>query len=66
MSIGRRLLSGEPGIQEKYLRFLRAGGSDYPTEIFKIVDIDITKPEVYRDAFKVVEGYVQQLEGLTE
>lgn len=64
MSIGRRLLSGEAGIQEKYLRFLRAGGSDYPTEIFKIVDIDITKPDVYRDAFKVVEGYVQQLEGL--
>jgi oligoendopeptidase F len=62
-SIGRRILAGEPGIVEKYLKFLAAGGSDYPTEIFKIVDIDITSPETYRAAFKVVEGYVERLEG---
>lgn len=64
MSIGQRLLSGEPGMQEKYLRFLAAGGSDYPTEIFKIVDIDITSPTPYIEAFKVVEGYVERLEAL--
>jgi oligoendopeptidase F len=62
-SIGRRILGGEPGIVEKYLKFLAAGGSDYPTEIFKIVDIDITSTETYRAAFKVVEGYVERLEG---
>jgi oligoendopeptidase F len=64
MSIGQRLLSKEPGMQDKYLRFLAAGGSDYPTEIFKIVDIDITSPATYTEAFKVVEGYVAQLEAL--
>ena len=64
MSIGQRLLSKEPGMQDKYLRFLAAGGSDYPTEIFKIVDIDITSPATYTEAFKVVAGYVAQLEAL--
>ncbi len=62
MSIGRRILDGEPGICEKYFRFLSAGGSMPPQEIFKIVDIDITSKAFYRDAFTVVEGYVERLE----
>jgi oligoendopeptidase F len=62
MTIGQRILAQDDGIQEKYLRFLAAGGSDYPAEIFKIVDIDITSPKPYREAFKVVEGYVARLE----
>jgi oligoendopeptidase F len=64
MSIGRRLLDGEKGLQERYLSFLAAGDSMPPVEIFKIVGIDITSRDVYRDAFKVVEGYVEHLERL--
>jgi oligoendopeptidase F len=62
MAIGQRILNGEKGIQEKYLRFLSSGGSGYPYDLFKIVDVDITSPETYRAAFKVVEGYVEMLE----
>lgn len=64
MSIGRRILDGEPGIRDKYFKFLSAGGSMPPQEIFKIVDIDITNKKFYRDAFKVVEGYVERLESM--
>ena len=64
MAIGQRILSGEPGIREKYLNFLSAGGSKSPRELFKLVDIDITSSEMYRTAFGVVEGYVRELERL--
>lgn len=64
MSIGRRILNGEPGIREKYFKFLSVGGSMPPQEIFKIVDIDITSKDFYRDAFKVVDGYVNRLENM--
>lgn len=66
MTIGQRILSGEPGIREKYLSFLSAGGSKSPRELFGIVDIDITSPDLYRTSFGVVEGYVRELERLSE
>ncbi len=64
MSIGQRILNGEPGIREKYLAFLSAGASKSPRELFKMVDIDITSREMYRASFAVVEGYVSELERL--
>ena len=64
MSIGRRILDGEPGVRDKYFKFLSAGGSMSSRDIFKIVDIDITNKQFYRDAFKVVEGYVERLESM--
>ena len=64
MSIGKRLLDGERGLQERYLSFLAAGDSMPPIEIFKIVGLDITSKDVYSEAFKVVEGYVERLERL--
>jgi oligoendopeptidase F len=65
MSIGARILAGEPGIVDRYLEFLSAGASKHPKELFEIVGIDITSGSMYEDAFGVVEGYVQRLEGLS-
>ena len=66
MCIGQRILDGEPGIREKYLAFLSAGGSKSPRDLFKMVDIDITSRDMYRTSFAVVEGYVKDLERLSE
>jgi oligoendopeptidase F len=66
MTIGQRILAGEPGIREKYLRFLSAGSSRSPRELFEMVDIDITSRTMYGTAFTVVEGYVREIERLSE
>ena len=66
MTIGQRILNGEPGIREKYLRFLSAGSSRSPRELFEMVDIDITSRTMYGTAFTVVEKYVSELERLSE
>jgi oligoendopeptidase F len=66
MSIGQRILDGEPGIREKYLSFLSAGGSKSPRELLKLVDIDGTRKDMCRTSFAVVAGYVGGLERLSE
>ena len=63
MSIGKRILDGEPGIIEKYDAFLGAGGSKCTPDIFKIIDIDVSSPDAtFRGAANVVEGNVELLE----
>jgi oligoendopeptidase F len=66
MLIGQRLLAGEAGLRDKYLAFLSAGSSKYPVELFELIDIDITSHEFFREAFKVVEGYVIKLEEISK
>jgi oligoendopeptidase F len=65
MSIGQRILGGESGLADRYRHFLSVGASMHPQEIFKIVGVDIASKDMYRAAFKVVEGYVQKLEELS-
>ncbi len=64
MAIGQRIPSGEPVIVDKYHSFLASGGSRPVLDTFQLVDIDIASPEMYRQAMKVVEGYVERLEGM--
>lgn len=64
MSIGGRLLAGEPGLRERYIDFLSAGGSRSPRDLFAGVGVDIESPKPYRDAFAVVASYVDRLEDL--
>lgn len=66
MSIGGRLLAGEPGIRERYIELLSAGGSKSPQELFAAVGVDIESPTPYRDAFQVVAGYVDRLEEIAK
>jgi oligoendopeptidase F len=64
MAIGGRILSGEVGLVERYHRFLSLGSSMAPLDIFKVVGLDFTTPQPLKDAFRVVEGYVERLEGI--
>jgi len=40
------------GFQEKYLEFLSSGGRDYPLEVLKIIDIDLTDTKVFESAMR--------------
>lgn len=62
--LGKRMRAGEPGLQERYEEFLRAGASMPPANIFKIVEIDISSPDLYRAAFEEVERHNRILESL--
>jgi oligoendopeptidase F len=58
------ILSGKPGAAQKYLDFLRLGGSMYPLEALQMAGVDLTSPEPVEKAFAVLSGLVDRLEKL--
>ncbi len=54
----------EENAAEKYLEFLSTGGSDYPLNELKIMDIDLTRPDTVASAMKVFDDTVKELEEL--
>jgi oligoendopeptidase F len=62
MAVGQRILEGDTNLRDRYLEVLASGSSQSPVKLFQHVDIDITSPEPYEQALKVVESYVELLE----
>lgn len=58
------LLGGRPGAADRYLGFLRAGGSLYPLDALRAAGVDLESPEPVARAFTVLAGLVDQLEEL--
>lgn len=59
-----RLLAGEESLVERYLKMLSAGGSDYPIELLKICDIDMTTPDPIKATLKMFAEQVEEMERL--
>jgi oligoendopeptidase F len=57
------LTEGEPA-RERYLAFLRAGGSVHPIVALREAGVDMTSPEPIERAFALLSGYVDRLEAL--
>ncbi|MBB6448479.1 oligoendopeptidase F [Geomicrobium halophilum] len=59
------LEEGEPAVK-RYLSFLEAGDSDYPTEILKKAGVDMTEPAPIVAAMTQFERQLQEAEQLAE
>ncbi len=55
---------GRPAV-ERYLGFLKSGGSDYSINILKKAGVDMSSPEPIRQAMSVFEDLIEQMEKLT-
>ncbi|NMA93581.1 MAG: oligoendopeptidase F [Clostridiales bacterium] len=55
------LEEGEPAA-EKYIEFLKSGGSDYPLELLKLAGVDMSSPEPIRAAMRTFEALLTRLE----
>ena len=51
--IVKNILNNTPNFKEKYLEFLKSGGRDYPLEVLKIIDIDLTDTKVIDSAMEM-------------
>ncbi len=58
--VAKHILDGDKSMLDKYLNFLKTGGDKYPTEIFEILGIDLTKKEVYEDAIKYFDSMIDK------
>lgn len=64
-AIAKRILSGTPNAAEHHIRFLKAGSSKPPMEVFKIAGVDMNSTQPIEDAFEVLGEYIDRLETLT-
>jgi oligoendopeptidase F len=65
-SFAKQILEeGAPAV-ERYLGFLKSGGSDYSINILKRAGVDMSSPEPIRQAMSVFEDLIGQMEALTE
>ncbi len=64
LAIAAAIMEGKEGALDKYMAFLKAGGSDYPMEVLKRAGVDLSTPEPIHAAMKVFEGLLDQMEDL--
>ena len=62
--IVKGILNGKKNEKEKYLDFLKTGGSDYPLNELLVAGVDLTKPEVIQSAMDMFKDYLDKLEKL--
>jgi len=58
------ILSGKPDAAQRYLDFLKLGGSVYPLEALQMTGVDLTSSVPVEKAFAVLAGLVDRLETL--
>ncbi len=54
----------ETGDASSYLEFLSAGGSDYPINELKIAGVDLTSPDVVKNAMQLFDASIDELAAL--
>ena len=60
IAISSKILKGEPGIVEKYKKFLSSGSSLDCIDLLKICDVDLTTKEPVEEALKVFENTLEE------
>ncbi len=65
-ALAQGILSGQAGTVERYLSFLKAGGSLYPLDALKLAGVDLTTPQPVEVAFGVLADLVDRLERLVK
>ena len=64
LKLSKGILAGEAGAQERYLNFLKAGGSKDVLDILKDAGADLTTPEPVNDALAFFGETVEELRKL--
>jgi oligoendopeptidase F len=51
---------------ERYIKFLKGGGSDYPLELLKNAGVDLSTPKPIQDTLDAFEKIVEELENILD
>ena len=60
--LASEILNGNKEILNKYTKFLAVGSDVWPIDAFKVLGIDLTKPDVYEKAIKYYEELLEKFE----
>jgi len=64
--LSQQIIDGEEGALERFMEFMKAGGSDYPIETLKKAGVDATKPEAVARTIKLFGELVDEMERLLD
>jgi oligoendopeptidase F len=64
LSLSQQVLRGGSPVRERYLNFLKSGGSRFPLETLQQAGVDMTSPQPVQDALKLFQQRVTQLKEL--
>ncbi len=64
--VAKKILSGDNDFKQKYLNFLKKGGSNYPNELLLEMGIDLSKPEIINQALDYMEELIDQFNKISE
>lgn len=64
VKIANDIYNKVPGALEKYKEFLKSGSRDYPANELLIAGIDITKPEVIKDAINFFSNTIKEYKNI--
>ncbi|RAV19069.1 oligoendopeptidase F [Paenibacillus contaminans] len=65
-SFSKQILEeGQPAV-DRYLGFLKSGGSEYPLDTLKRAGVDMSSPEPVNQAMSVFKSLIEQMETLTK
>lgn len=65
-ALAKAILAGQTGASERYLNFLKAGGSSYPLDALRDAGVDLARPQAVEETFEVLADLVARLEHLAE
>jgi oligoendopeptidase F len=63
-ALSEKVLSGEPGATERYLKFISGGGSKYPIDLLKDAGVDMTTDEPLDLTVKKMNRVMDEIEKL--
>lgn len=63
-AIGERILAGDRKSSNDSISFLKAGGSHYTMDLFKIAGVNMTSPDVVQSAFEVMKENINLMNKL--
>lgn len=61
-----RLLAGDTQVRDNFVEVLKAGGSDYPTEILMQAGLDMRSPEPYRATVRRMNDIMDRIEAILD
>ena len=59
-----RVVQGEPGALERYMKLLSAGGSDFPYELVKTAGVDLASPAPYQALVARMNTIMDEIEAI--
>jgi oligoendopeptidase F len=63
-ALAEKVLAGEPGATEQYLKFISSGGSKYPIDLLKDAGVDMTSDEPLELTVKRMNQVMDEIERL--